>query len=44
MSCPLRANGARFDVVTISADTLHKVATDRQTYGQSPHATLKQLT
>ena len=30
MSCALRVNGARFDVVTIAADALHKVATDRQ--------------
>lgn len=30
MSCALRVNGARFDVVTIAADALHKVAMDRQ--------------
>lgn len=28
MSCALRVNGARFDVVTIAADALHKAATE----------------
>jgi AraC-like DNA-binding protein len=30
MSCALRVNGARFDVVTIPADALHKAASDWQ--------------
>jgi AraC-like DNA-binding protein len=28
MSCALRVNGARFDVVTVAADTLHRLAAD----------------
>lgn len=31
MSCELHCNGARFDVVTVEADVLHKVAADRHT-------------
>jgi AraC-like DNA-binding protein len=30
MSCALQVNGARFDVVTIAADALHKIAADWQ--------------
>jgi AraC-like DNA-binding protein len=30
MSCALRVNGAQFDVVTVAAEALHKVAGDRQ--------------
>ena len=35
MSCLLQLNGARFDVVSLSADVLHKVAAD----GHAPSAT-----